>query len=192
MDEPSTPGHRRSPAPAPGDLERLRDFLGLHDHVAGDPNGSIPPSRATVSAWLRANGTAGTPSEEELDLAIRTRSDLRSLVAETMGAPRDEDAVARLESLVHDAGLTIRIAEGDLRVAGRGVRADLGRLLAIAFLARRDGTWERLRMCANGHCEAVFFDRSKNRSGRWCDMASCGNRAKVRAYRERHRTEADR
>jgi predicted RNA-binding Zn ribbon-like protein len=36
----------------------------------------------------------------------------------------------------------------------------------------------------------VFYDRSKNRSGRWCVMAECGNRAKVRAYRERERAKA--
>ncbi|HWL91166.1 MAG TPA: CGNR zinc finger domain-containing protein, partial [Actinomycetota bacterium] len=31
----------------------------------------------------------------------------------------------------------------------------------------------------------VFFDGSKNKSGKWCSMAACGNRAKVRAFRER-------
>jgi predicted RNA-binding Zn ribbon-like protein len=31
----------------------------------------------------------------------------------------------------------------------------------------------------------MFYDNSKNHSGTWCQMAECGNRAKVRAYRAR-------
>ncbi|MGH2778535.1 MAG: CGNR zinc finger domain-containing protein, partial [Actinomycetota bacterium] len=34
--------------------------------------------------------------------------------------------------------------------------------------------------------KAAFYDHSKNRSGKWCTMRVCGNRAKTRAYRERH------
>ena len=48
-----------------------------------------------------------------------------------------------------------------------------------------DGSWDRLRGCANPTCRSVFWDRSKNRSGRWCSLSVCGNQAKVRAYRER-------
>ena len=68
-----------------------------------------------------------------------------------------------------------------------GVRGAVGRLLGIAFLAELDGTWQRLRPCANASCRSVFWDGSKNRSGRWCSMEACGNQAKVRAYRERER-----
>ena len=64
--------------------------------------------------------------------------------------------------------------------------AGIGRILAAAFLAQLDGTWNRFRECSDPSCRSVFWDRSKNRSGRWCSMSSCGNRAKVRAYRERH------
>ncbi|HEX6579263.1 MAG TPA: CGNR zinc finger domain-containing protein, partial [Actinomycetota bacterium] len=35
----------------------------------------------------------------------------------------------------------------------------------------------------------VFFDRSKNKSGKWCSMNACGNRAKVRAFRARQAAE---
>ena len=42
----------------------------------------------------------------------------------------------------------------------------------------------------NPDCRWAFYDGSKNRSGRWCDMASCGNRMKARAFRERAREAA--
>jgi predicted RNA-binding Zn ribbon-like protein len=36
----------------------------------------------------------------------------------------------------------------------------------------------RIRRCANDKCRWVFIDRSKGGTRRWCDMSSCGNRAK--------------
>ena len=38
--------------------------------------------------------------------------------------------------------------------------------------------------CCDG-CERLFFDRSRNRSRRWCEMEGCGNRAKLRRHRAR-------
>lgn len=45
----------------------------------------------------------------------------------------------------------------------------------------------RLRFCAADTCKAVFVDLSRNRSKRYCDVANCGNRANVAAYRARRR-----
>ena len=42
-----------------------------------------------------------------------------------------------------------------------------------------DGSWERLKACPREDCEWAFYDRSKNRSGRWCRMEECGNLAKA-------------
>ena len=39
-----------------------------------------------------------------------------------------------------------------------------------------------VRVCAAEDCNWLFLDTSKNRSRRWCDMKSCGNRAKVRKH----------
>jgi predicted RNA-binding Zn ribbon-like protein len=36
----------------------------------------------------------------------------------------------------------------------------------------------RIRRCANDKCRWVFIDRSKGGTRRWCNMSSCGNRAK--------------
>jgi len=35
--------------------------------------------------------------------------------------------------------------------------------------------------------EQAFYDASRNCSAVWCDMRVCGNRAKVRGFRERTR-----
>ena len=67
-----------------------------------------------------------------------------------------------------------------------GVDGALGRLLGIVAEAQKEGTWSRLKACPWDTCRWAFYDHSRNRSGVWCNMAVCGNRAKVRSYRERH------
>lgn len=45
----------------------------------------------------------------------------------------------------------------------------------------------RVRECAGDPCGWLFLDTSRNRTRRWCSMASCGNRAKARRHYERRR-----
>jgi len=40
----------------------------------------------------------------------------------------------------------------------------------------------RIRCCANDECLWLFIDQSKTNSRRWCDMQSCGNRAKAQRH----------
>jgi predicted RNA-binding Zn ribbon-like protein len=44
---------------------------------------------------------------------------------------------------------------------------------------------DRLRICDNDTCRWVFFDSSPAGRRRWCDMATCGNRAKAARHRAR-------
>lgn len=50
---------------------------------------------------------------------------------------------------------------------------------------------DRVKSCPAEGCGWIFVDRSRNRSRRWCDMQSCGNREKARRHyhRGRERTE---
>jgi predicted RNA-binding Zn ribbon-like protein len=54
---------------------------------------------------------------------------------------------------------------------------------AAELLTSKDLTG--VRECAGYDCGRLFMDGTKNRSRRWCDMASCGNRAKGRRHYER-------
>jgi predicted RNA-binding Zn ribbon-like protein len=42
-----------------------------------------------------------------------------------------------------------------------------------------------VRECANRECSWLFMDASRNQSRRWCDMKTCGNRAKARKHYQR-------
>jgi predicted RNA-binding Zn ribbon-like protein len=68
-----------------------------------------------------------------------------------------------------------------------GVDGAIARLVAIVAAAVEHGRWERLKACPREECEWAFYDRSKNRSGRWCQMEVCGNVEKARAFRRRRR-----
>jgi hypothetical protein len=113
---------------------------------------------------------------------------------------------------LRDALRAIFSAEARGRTAGQAPREALRRELARAYLAPRLETrpynlsWggggraaivrsavelltsedrSRLRVCAGEDCDWLFVDGSRNRSRRWCDMSTCGNRAKARRYHER-------
>jgi predicted RNA-binding Zn ribbon-like protein len=43
----------------------------------------------------------------------------------------------------------------------------------------------QVRECAGGACTWLFLDCSRNRSRRWCSMATCGNRAKAQRHYRR-------
>lgn len=44
-----------------------------------------------------------------------------------------------------------------------------------------------VRFCEAPDCEWLFLDHSRNRSRRWCDMTTCGNRQKARRHYRRSR-----
>jgi predicted RNA-binding Zn ribbon-like protein len=67
------------------------------------------------------------------------------------------------------------------------LRDALSGLALIIYSAQRDGTWKRLKACANPECRWIFYDRSRNQQGTWCEMAVCGNRLKNREFRARRR-----
>jgi len=178
--------------PAPGDLELVRGFMSLHDHVEGTRD-SLPPSLDTVEWWLREHDLLTVdqkPDEADLRWAARILEALRSRVHENTGGSPDPGSIGALDRAARETELSVDFGAKALRPEAAGVRGAVGRILAVAFLAELDGSWSRFKECSSPTCRAVFWDRSKNRSGRWCTMKDCGNRAKVRAYRERERTTA--
>jgi len=58
-------------------------------------------------------------------------------------------------------------------------------LSALTLLMEKD--LSRTKRCAGLECGWLFYDATKNRRRRWCEMRVCGNRAKVRAARARRK-----
>lgn len=137
-----------------------------------------------LAQWLAARGPVGAA---DFDLALALRTALRAELTHHDGA-----AVAELDRLVADLPLRARFARdeneaGDgvgLVPVGEGVRGALAEVVAEVVLAQRDGAWTRLKICREDTCQYAYYDWSKNSSKTWCG-ASCGNRNKTRAYRQR-------
>lgn len=114
---------------------------------------------------------------------VRTR--LQSVVrgrspAAVLAAPLDG---VRQVPDVDDDGLAWRLVVEPAREPA--VRA------VLAWFALERELPGRLRACANPACTLFLLDRSRAGTGRWCSMATCGNRAKARRHHERHRHSAN-
>ena len=59
---------------------------------------------------------------------------------------------------------------------------EIGRAAGRLVVSERLG---RLRACASSDCGWWFADETKNRSRRWCDMKTCGNREKIKRFRSK-------
>jgi predicted RNA-binding Zn ribbon-like protein len=99
---------------------------------------------------------------------------------------------------IHDLNDVLRQAQGALhaerssgrtgvsmtaRTAGAQLRLDIA--AATVDILHHDP--RRIRRCASPTCVLLFLDVSKSGGRRWCDMATCGNRAKVAAHHARTR-----
>jgi predicted RNA-binding Zn ribbon-like protein len=181
--------HHQHPKAAPGELDHIRELVNTLDLETGEEQLGDP---AALAAWLSERGLlSGEEPIAAADVrqAQSMREAIRKLLLANNGAPLDSSAVDALNTTAKSAELVVRLAPdgtGTLAPVRPGIDGALGRLAAIVFRAMAEGTWERLKACADDGCEWAFYDWSKNRSGTWCDMRVCGNRAKARAYRERH------
>lgn len=75
----------------------------------------------------------------------------------------------------------------DHRHQGDPVDGALARLAESIARELIQGHPERLRICENDQCRYVFADTSRTGRRKWCDMSTCGNRAKVARHRARQR-----
>ncbi len=176
---------------APGDLELVRAFVNTLDIEQGEETLSTP---AALGEWISAEGLAPVgvePTPADLRRAVGLREALRAILLSHGEGSTEEpaDAWRALDEAAARARLQVRFGpEGAALIepGTAGVDGALGRLLAVVHVAVSEGdTWNRLKACRLHSCEWAFYDHTKNRSGAWCNMAVCGNRAKARAYRER-------
>ena len=184
------PGESTAAKTAPQPLYLVQRFVNSVDVESGEDELSSPEA---LRDWFAERGLmdAGDPvSAADLRRAIDVREGLRAVLLQNNGLPLDVERVERLDRAVGRAGVRVRFAPGrdpELVADASGVDGAVARLMAIVAAAVEHGRWERLKACPREECEWAFYDRSKNRSGRWCTMESCGNIEKAKAFRERRR-----
>ena len=179
------------PPAAPGQLGLVQSFLNTADLESG---ADVLAQPAAAKAWLVEHRLASPGTDydvEDLRRLTEMRRALHELVAANGGAGLQRRAVTTLNEAARRVRLGVRLHPVDgyrLVAEGVGVDRPIGELLMSVTGAMAAGNWNRLKVCANDACQRAFYDASRNRSGRWCSMATCGNRMKGRAYRQRHGT----
>ena len=116
----------------------------------------------------------------------RLRTSLRAILEPT----GDEPAAAQaLDAAVADVAIRLSYrptqAPEALPVIATRPLEQLRLSLATAALDAAQLDRTRIRRCASATCVLLYYDTSKNRSRRWCDMAACGNRAKASSHYRR-------
>jgi predicted RNA-binding Zn ribbon-like protein len=145
--------------------------------------------------WLRAAlGADAALARRLLRRALDLREALYAIgVAIAAGAPAPAPQVERL-AREHAACLACaRLAPDGGRYVWSWapreapIEALLGpiALSALATLSQADLT--RIKQCEGEKCGWLFFDTTKNKSRRWCEMEVCGNRAKQKRHGARLR-----
>jgi predicted RNA-binding Zn ribbon-like protein len=173
---------------APGQLELVRTFVNTLD-LEGDSDELSSPEALT--SWLAERHLLSEGMKvgrRALERAIELREALRRLLLANNGAALDPEAIEALNDTIADAALSVRFepdGQPALAVRSSGPGAVVAPIVTIVYEAMVNGTWSRLKACPADDCHWAFYDHSKNHSGTWCTMRVCGNRAKVRAYRER-------
>ncbi|MEA2408106.1 MAG: hypothetical protein QOE69_2225 [Thermoleophilaceae bacterium] len=185
------PGGSTAAKTAPQPLYLVQRFVNSVDLDSGEDELSSPDALRDWFAERDLIDAGAAVSAADLRRAVEVREGLRAVLRHNNGLPLDEDRVERLDRAVRRAEVRVRFAPGrdpELVTEAEGVDGAIARLMAIVAAAVEHGRWERLKACPREECEWAFYDRSKNRSGRWCTMESCGNLEKAKAFRERRRS----
>ena len=193
------------------DLEATFDFLNTNDTDNGFPVEKLP-SLDQALAWFvdrgvihyegadRARAKVATQpamAAKDLDHIHTVRDALRE-VAEAIAdkrAPR-ASALQTVNRALHARQVIelIQAPDGvsvDHRHVGDPIDDALARLAEPLVTELTAGHPERIRICASDTCQWVFYDASRTSRRRWCDMATCGNRAKAARHRARARAESE-
>ena len=104
----------------------------------------------------------------------------------------DQAAIDRLnEALRHRPLVELTAGSGGCGVGHRHVGDPwdeaLARTLEPFVQSVAEGDTDRFRICANDGCRWIFEDESRAGRRRWCDMSTCGNRAKAARHRARQK-----
>ncbi|MGH2445858.1 MAG: CGNR zinc finger domain-containing protein [Candidatus Limnocylindria bacterium] len=164
-----------------------------HDRVE-DPHALVD--------WLRQHGLLrARPSVSRVERDLPRFRELRQLVRGIATRAADDRSPTTTQLRALNRVLRDGLHYHQLHAVEDGARFTIGQVgdeldqarASIAgslahFLADHDA--HRLRICADDGCRWLFVDHSPAGRRRWCDMRTCGNRAKVARHRARARGQA--
>lgn len=146
---------------------------------------------SALAEWaVRTLGVTVVVAEDEQEVrdAATLRGALQRIAASlARDRPPAIGDIARVNRLADAPDLPPQVGPGGRRSWPEPV--SLGQVIAtiardaVHLLTGAD--IHRVRHCQADDCDRVFLDTSRPGTRRWCSMETCGNRAKVRAFRAR-------
>jgi predicted RNA-binding Zn ribbon-like protein len=167
--------------------ELLESFDDLIAWAARANLSNLSQAKALLQDW------SGRPKAAQvLKLALKFREMLREMVIDAVRGAAIKPAMVEEINMIMKAekgyAEVVRTEEG-FEKRFRADFSDPGQLLAPIAEAAADllcyGNLAYLKKCEGADCVLHFYDTTKNHSRRWCNMAACGNRAKVAAFYQR-------
>ncbi len=154
------------------------------------------PDEDALRSWVSAHHVSGVTSADLSDVESVQR--VRERFRACFGLDDAAELTQRINRLVAEAPMQPRLTNHDGHdwhihyfvpgaTLAEHLAVDGGMALAHVVAAEEI---DRLRVCEAPDCDAVLLDLSRNRSKRYCDARTCGNRLNVAAYRERKRSAA--
>jgi predicted RNA-binding Zn ribbon-like protein len=147
-----------------------RDASKLHQSIAADRR-------------LAARLLSGMLELRELIHAVGV-----GMAATARAPPKHMDALVRIHAACLSAAHLIPTASTFVWVwaaVDSPVEAILGPVVLSALSVLTGSDLSRIKRCPGDHCGWLFFDTTKNKRRRWCEMEVCGNRAKQKRRRRR-------
>lgn len=176
-------------------VRRVMDFVNTAEPQLGTDQ-LVPVSATACLQRLGLVPPDRLVEASDLPLLVGVREGLRRMLlghaghnaAEAEQQAGTDPQQTGLDTMLDSVPLTLHLA--DDTAALRAVRARAAHHVIAAVLTAvvtsPPEEWSRLKVCARDSCRWAFYDTSRNRSGRWCSMAGCGNIVKMRrAYRTR-------
>lgn len=169
--------------------ETLADFGDIVDWLG--KNAGLPPGMLKQAQQWAGDHRAGAAND-----VIEIRETIYRLFAGVASddAPGERD-LTTLNRALAGTPARQRLSRGERGFgwAAEAVAPTVPTLLAPVLWSAADlliyAGNRRLRRCANDECLWLFMDHSKGGTRRWCDMNSCGNRAKARRHYLKHKGE---
>jgi predicted RNA-binding Zn ribbon-like protein len=201
---PATSDHVHDVVP----LETAFDFLNtleLENGALVERLGTLDTAVTwLVDAGVASDGTAITAfatSSADREAALRRLITTRTALRDVAHSVAHEEAPRRAaidevnRALASRERIELVAADDGVRLGHSHVGDPIDDVLArIAEPIVREignGHDDRIRICANDTCRWIFYDESRAGRRRWCDMASCGNRAKAQRHRARQKEMAE-
>jgi predicted RNA-binding Zn ribbon-like protein len=175
-------------------LDAALEFLNTHELESGQLVDHLREP-ADASTWfvqhdvLHEAGSRWT--EADLARVRAVRDALREVVDAVVEDRRPAEASMTLvnEALAAGAAPIVELDHGAVRIGHRHAATAVDDALAVLAAPivgeLASGRPDRFRTCANDSCAWTFYDASPTGRRRWCDMKTCGNRAKAARHRQR-------